>query len=432
MSGSGHRPPGEGQADGGRAGGGRPDGRRPGELCDLETTALVYGGEALGRLGDGTVVLVPYGLPGERLRVRITAAGRGYLRAELLEVRRPSPQRQAARCRHFGDCGGCHYQHLSYPDQLELKRQILCEQLVRIAGMHNPPVEPVAPSPSPWEYRNHVQFHLSENGRLGFRAFRAHRVVPIAECHLPEKPLGQLWPTLQPAGPLGPEAQGQNPAPDGSSRLALRVDSRGRCLIMSEARQELRGLGGEEVLEMSVLGECFQVSPHSFFQVNTRGAETLVRRVLEHCGEGEYGHALDLYCGVGLFSRFLAPRAARTTAVELAASACADFRVNCAALPGLRLLESDAATALALIRDPPQLVVADPPRAGLGAQVIRRLTQWRPETLVYVSCDPATLSRDAVLLLRQGWTLRTLSPVDLFAQTAHIESVSLWRGPGRE
>jgi 23S rRNA (uracil1939-C5)-methyltransferase len=205
----------------------------------------------------------------------------------------------------------------------------------------------------------------------------------------------------------------------------------------------LRRLAGEEALEVRILGESFRVSPLSFFQVNTGGAETMVRQLLSLCGDRNREHVLELYCGVGLFTRFLARRAAQVTAVEVSPSACADFRANlglpkgpgAGSRPAIRLVEAEAADALATLaseRGPaPELVVADPPRAGLGREVVRALSRLRPERLVYVSCDPATLARDAAQLVREGWSVERLRLVDLFPQTAHVESVSLWHGPSR-
>ncbi|MBN1834205.1 MAG: class I SAM-dependent RNA methyltransferase [Spirochaetales bacterium] len=384
----------------------RDAGLAPGAELTVELTVPAYGGDTLGRLPDGRVVLVPYALPGERLKVRLTELRRGYARAVPLELLEASPLRRPPRCRHFGLCGGCHYQHLDYDRQLEIKRQLLAEQLARIGGLAAPAVEPAVPSPSPWNYRNHVQFHLTADGSPGFREARSHRVVPLAECHLPEAPLGALWPRLRRPG---------------AQRLILRTDSDGRCLAIPET-----GPSDVRELRMEVLGESFRLSPLSFFQVNTAGAARLVRQVLECCGEAPARHALELYCGAGLFTRFLAPRAERLTAVEVSASACGDFRVNLADKENVRLVEGEAAAALEGFGDPVDLVVADPPRAGLGPKVAGLLSRPRPRRLVYVSCDPATLARDAALLAGRGWRLRRVVPVDMFPQTAHIESVSLW------
>ena len=166
------------------------------DIYELELHAPAYGGESIARLPDGKAVFIPYTLPGERVKARLLEEKRGHARAELLEVLRPAAERIPPRCPHYTQCGGCHYQHLAYPDQLRLKERILREQFTR-AGLQDPPVRPILPSPREWNYRNTLQFHLTPEGRLGFQAAGSHTVVPISECHLPEPALAEAWPQLQ-------------------------------------------------------------------------------------------------------------------------------------------------------------------------------------------------------------------------------------------
>jgi len=165
-------------------------------IVTVTLTSLVYGGEAMGRLPDGRAVFVPYALPGETVSVQLVEQKRGYARGELLEVFAPSQARIEPLCLHFGVCGGCHYQHMSYNDQLTAKNHILGEQLERIGGLVDPPVEPAVPSPNQTLYRNHVQFHLTADGKIGYHKARSDEVLPIQECHLPEAPLNAIWPQL--------------------------------------------------------------------------------------------------------------------------------------------------------------------------------------------------------------------------------------------
>ncbi|HMB25745.1 MAG TPA: TRAM domain-containing protein, partial [Anaerolineales bacterium] len=151
---------------------------------DILLEKLTYGGDAMGRLPDGRAVFVPFGLPGERVRIRLVEEKRGFARGELLEVLESSPHRIDPRCVHFGVCGGCHYQNLPYEEQLLAKAEILRDQLTRIGRIENPPVQKAVASPSPWNYRNHVQFHLTEDGRLGYVRADAPGVFAIRECHL--------------------------------------------------------------------------------------------------------------------------------------------------------------------------------------------------------------------------------------------------------
>jgi 23S rRNA (uracil1939-C5)-methyltransferase len=403
---------------------------------DLDLTALVYGGEALGRLPDGRAVFVPFALPGERVRVRLVEEKRGFARAELLEVLVPSPQRIQPRCAHFTDCGGCHYQMLDYPAQLAAKTNILRDQLIRIAGIPEPPVKEMVPSPNPWNYRNTLQFHLTREGRLGFQAAGGGRVVAIRECHLPEEALNQLWPRLE-----------LEPVP-GLERVALRLSTDGEMLLVLEGSQpkapelsveELpvsavyRGpsgvqvLAGDEAVVMEVLGRAFRVSAGSFFQVNTPMAEALLRHLLEELPLSTDGIALDVYCGVGLFSAFLASRVARVIAIEAAPSACADFIENLDEFENVALYEGVAEDVLPGLDVRPTLAIVDPPRAGLERTVLDALLRMHPDVLAYVSCDPATLARDTKRLLAGGYRLAQVTPFDLFPQTYHVESVSVFR-----
>jgi 23S rRNA (uracil1939-C5)-methyltransferase len=152
------------------------------EFWQVNLTSLVYGGDAMGRLDDGRAVFVPYALPGEKVKVRLIEEKKGHARASLVEVLQPAPERIMPRCRHFGDCGGCHYQHLPYESQLEIKRSILREQLKRIANLPDAPVDAMVPSPGQWNYRNAIQFHLTSDGKIGFQGADSHRIVPSASA----------------------------------------------------------------------------------------------------------------------------------------------------------------------------------------------------------------------------------------------------------
>ncbi len=193
----------------------------PETILEVKLDKLVYGGDAMGRLEDGRAVFVPYVLPGETARVRVVTEKRGHVRAELVEVLEASPERIAARCKHFAKCGGCHYQHMSYAKQLEVKRQVVVEQFQRMAGIDDPAVEAVVPSPAEWNYRNTVQFSQTEDGKLGFQAAGTRRVIPITECFLPEEGINQLWPQLN------------LESVPGLNRIELRQADNGEMLVLS-------------------------------------------------------------------------------------------------------------------------------------------------------------------------------------------------------
>ena len=406
----------------------------------LTLTGLSYGGEALGRDSGGRVVFVPFALPGERVQVRLLEQRRRWARARLMQVLQPSPAREVPRCRHFAACGGCHYQHMPYADQLLAKQSILREQLQRLGKVVDPPVEPCIPAASPWNARNQLQFHLDPAGRLGFIGHPQaeggdRQVLPIQECHLPEPALSDLWPRLQLEAIPGLERVGLRAGRDGQAMLILHgggppqveldLDLPLSMVWLSPGGLEV--LAGSPHLTFEVLGREFRVSAPSFFQVQTGLAGELVRLVLEGLAVASGELAYDLYAGVGLFSAFLAAAGARLAAVEESPWACEDFVHNLEAFEEVELYEATVEEALAGLPGSPQAVVVDPPRAGLAPAVVDGLIGLAPPRLVYVSCDPATLARDAARLQAGGFRLERAIPIDLFPQTFHIEAVTHWR-----
>jgi len=399
---------------------------------------LTYGGEAMGRYA-GKAIFVPFGLPGETVRARITEERKNFARAELLDVLTASPARIAPRCVHFGKCGGCAYQHLAYPDQLAAKTDILRDQLTRIGKIQNPPLQPIVAAPRPWNYRNHIQFHLDENARLGFIATSALsprdsaplKIIPVTECHLPEDELNALWPNLhfEPGAPF--------------QRVALRAGEELLLILESDAPEtpelELEAeisvvhlfeehavtLAGDDHLLMTVKNRLFRVSAASFFQVNTAMAEKMVEHVLALL-PARAPLILDVYCGVGLFSAFLAPRAEKLIGIELSPSACEDFAINLDEFDNVELYEAAAEDVLPALALRPAVILVDPPRAGLEKPALDAILASGAPTLIYVSCDPSTLARDAARLIAGGYTLQQVTPFDLFPQTYHIESISLF------
>jgi 23S rRNA (uracil1939-C5)-methyltransferase len=404
-------------------------------MIQVQLLNLVYGGECLGRLADGRAVFVPYGLPGELVAIDLVEDKKRFARGRIVEILRPSPERIQPRCAHFGECGGCHYQHLTYERQLAAKQAILIDQLRRIAGVTVPPVEDIVPSPSPWNYRNTVQFHLNEEGRLGYQSWGGSRVVAIRECHLPEQTLNELWPLLDFEPLPGLERIELRLGADGEALLALEtnelelpefeVDIPLSAVLRSPAGQIV--LVGDDHLVMEVLGKPFKVSAGSFFQVNTPMAGAMVETLLDWLPVNRRTTLLDVYCGVGLFSAFFAPRVGRCIGIESSESACADYAVNLDACENVELYVGLAEEVLPALNRRGEVIIVDPPRAGLEIAALDALTAMQPEAIAYVSCDPATLARDAARLLRGGYRLERVRPFDLFPQTYHIESISLFK-----
>ena len=236
-----------------------------------------YGGDMIGRLPDGRAVFVPFGIPGETVRVAIVQDKKKFARGEIIEVLEPSPFRITAPCAHFTDCGGCHYQHISYDQQLQIKRTILQEQLERIGRLDSPPVAQVLPSPSQLYYRNHVKFHMSPQGKPGFVRANKKGVLQVAECRLPETPLAEIWPLFE----IEPGS--------GISSLGLRLGIEDDILVVLESQHPFGAqfdiesipisvvhispgnsivLAGSDYTIMQLKEKQFRVSGQSFFQVN--------------------------------------------------------------------------------------------------------------------------------------------------------------------
>jgi len=305
-----------------------------GEVLEGVVEALAYGGDAIMRAPDGRKVFVPFAFLGEKVTVAVVEEHSGFLRARLLAVRTPSSSRVEPRCRHFGVCGGCHYQHLSYDSQLEAKRSILMDLLEHLGGLRDPFVRPPLPFLEQWNYRNYARFALSPEGRLGYFVPGSKQVLPIEECYLPIPPLDTLWRdlVLEPSLPL--------------NQIGLRVGSEGEVLLILESPTgeipELeveaavsisaltpagsQALVGDSVIGFEVLGRPFRVSPASFFQANTGMIPSLVGEVLRTARPEPQQVALDLYSGVGLFSAFLASRFRRVIAIESNPQAVSDFK----------------------------------------------------------------------------------------------------------
>ena len=404
---------------------------------DLQLEKYTYGGDAMGRLPDGRAVFIPSGLPGEKVRVRLTEEKKNFARGEIIEILEPSPERIHARCKHFGECGGCHYQHMPYEKQLEIKTDILRDQLMRIGKIENPPIQPMIACPNPWNYRNHLQFSVNENGKLGFQASNSNRIVPITECHLPEAPINDFWKQLD----LEPQT--------GTERVALRAGQDGELLLVLESGMpeppelEIEAglsithihegstvvIAGNDHITIRVLDRDFKVSAASFFQVNTIMAGKMVDHLITQLPITESSILLDVFCGVGLFSAFFAPKCGQVIGVESSSSACEDFTVNLDKFDNVDLYEGTAEDVLpglvGRIANPPYVIV-DPPRAGLERHALDTIVQLEPQIIAYVSCDPSTLARDAARLISGGYRLKDVMPFDLFPQTYHIESISIF------
>ena len=406
-------------------------------MIEIKLTQIAYNGLALGR-SNGKIYFVPYALPGENVVVEAVKEKKDWVYAKLKKVIDPSPHRIIPSCSYFGPsgCGGCHWQHIDYRAQLEFKTQIVKDQLIRIGGLKTPNVNPACPADFQWGYRNHVQFRPAFDG-WGFVGAKKNNVVKISQCLLLHPILDDLFHQIK------VENMGVN-------KLSLRAGvNTGSKLIIAESSENLEfktdsflqasfvqvfpdkthivHFGKNHMFE-GIEGKAFRVSGQSFFQVNTGGAESLVKLVRKYLALEKKDTNLDLYSGVGLFSLCLEHEVGEVVGVESLPVAVEDFRYNIRALNINNILihQKSVNTFLKEFNEKVDAVVLDPPRKGCGPSIIRDLVRLSPQRIVYVSCDPATLARDSGYLTGSGYNLKEAQPLDFFPQTYHIETAALF------
>ncbi len=367
------------------------------------------------------MALAPYVLPGEKVLLHAQRETPGLIRATPAAVLEPSPARVEPGCPYFGRCGGCHYQHAAYQAQLDAKRAILVEELWRQAKIRAP--EDIAMiAAEPWGYRNRVQVHIEE-GRLGYREAGSHKLCAIERCPVASPKINttiaalnamlkdRRWPRFVRSIEIFTD--------ENQVQLNIRETDRPVAKHFFEwCAETIPGL----VPGALDYNEPFRVSGNSFFQVNRFLMDALVDAALEGAG-GET--ALDVYAGVGLFSMPMARRFREVTAVESGAGAVRDLRSNAerSGLANLRVEKEAAEKFLGAMEQSPDFILLDPPRAGIGPEVVKHLARLKPTQLTIVACDPVTLGRDLAGLTGGGFRIERLAMVDLFPQTFHLETV---------
>jgi 23S rRNA (uracil1939-C5)-methyltransferase len=428
---------------------------------EITIEKLIYGGEGLAH-HDGSTVFVPFVLPAERITAATIEQKKKFIRARVERLLEPSPDRASARCPHFGVCGGCDYQHIPYDAQLKFKTEILRETLRRI-GRIEWPGEIAAHASPPWAYRNRAQWKvrpLGEDGAggMGLGYFRANSTAlcAVEDCAILSPLLLKTLLALRTAvaaGMLPRELREIEAFAGGNdSKLLVTATFAGFPARAQELVEKLRGilpeiesllfhdpsrermeLDGPGWIECEAAGSTYRVGHFSFFQVNRFLAGELARVVAEDAAEGRL--ALDLFAGVGLFSVPLAKRVARVIAVESNPAAARDLEANTSgriARSGrvIEVRSADVEQFLSKLRERPELVVVDPPRAGLTPGTVKHLSRIAPARITYVSCDPPTLARDLAPLAKSGYDISGVDLFDLFPQTFHMETVvSLRRRP---
>jgi 23S rRNA (uracil1939-C5)-methyltransferase len=426
----------------------------------LTIEKLIYGGDGLARTppdadGRSMAVFLPFVLPGERVEAETTPGKAGFARGSVAELVERSPERVEAACPYFQRCGGCQYQHIPYERQLEYKAGILRETLQRIAKIELKAEIKLHPS-EPWNYRNRTRLRVqaAPEFALGYYRFGSHEFLPVRECPISSPLINRVMATLI-------ELKGCE-CPAGVEEIELFADASDERLLTwafcgrdgdresllrwgESLRREIPAITGmtffpsrrrseeEEAPDLKPLAESgasevlyrvndteYRVSAGAFFQVNRHMLNELVSTV---AGNAQGELALDLYAGVGLFSTALARSFHHIFAVEASQISYADLVHNGAA--NVKAVRARTEDYLSLARKRPDLVVLDPPRAGVGKAVTRLLVELGAQRVRYVSCDPATLARDLAPLLAAGYRIEEAHLFDLFPQTFHIESVML-------
>jgi tRNA/tmRNA/rRNA uracil-C5-methylase (TrmA/RlmC/RlmD family) len=432
-----------------------------GQVTELTLGEVAHGGWCVARPPDEPVVFVRHGLPGERVRARITAVTAKFARADAVEILTASPDRVVPPCPHArpGGCGGCDWQHASLPAQRALKGAVVAQQLRRMAGIEREvTVEPLDGdgggladgdgladgadnSKRGLGWRTRVQFAVRADGVAGLRAHRSHEVVDVGECLIAHPGITELglttrrWPGVTTVEGVVGDSERAVVVSGGKTTVSYDFD--GKAAVLRRGRNGgLTALRGRNYLSQRAAGREWRVSAGGFWQVHPGAADALAAAVLAALAPRAGDSVLDLYCGAGLFAGALAEvvgQAGTVVGVESDPAAVRDARHNLAAsgLHWARVHRGDVAVVLRREGLPPaRLVVADPPRTGLAREVIAYLDgdpdsgSNGAERFAYVSCDPATLARDIALLAGRGWELADLRAFDAFPMTHHVECVA--------
>ena len=391
-------------------------GCKVGEVIEVEIKKVAHGGHCIAHF-DGALIFVRHAIPGEMCRVVITSIAKSFNRGDVIEVLKPSPDRVIAPCTfaHRKGCGGCDFQHISLVRQRQLKSAVVKEQFLRIAKMEiEVEVEEVGEA---LHWRTRLTATTTSDGKLGFYATRTHTVVPVTDCVIAVKALEM------------PELAARTWKSD--VRVEISVDSAGRRNIALAPKQsggKARLTEGNQRLHHNVRGRDLEVSQDSFWQSHISAPEVLVSALLEYAKIESGDYVLDLYGGVGLFTSAMLHEVGtqgRVDLIEASKSATRDAIRNFADNENVKIINGDVAAYLPQILQA-DVIVLDPPREGAGRSVVAGIVKLAPRSVVYISCDPASLARDSAYFFQMGYALAKIRAFDLFPMTHHIECVALY------
>ncbi|NIA10804.1 MAG: 23S rRNA (uracil(1939)-C(5))-methyltransferase RlmD [Nitrospiraceae bacterium] len=419
----------------------------------LKVDKLIYGGKGLARL-NGKAIFVPYTAPGDMILAREIVRKKGYSEAKLERIIEPSKHRIKPKCRYFGRCGGCDWQHVDYETQLNVKKGILEENLQKIGRIKKPNIDEVIPSP-PWNYRNRAQFKVS-NGKVGFYEKDSHNVVDIDRCLLLKKDISDIPRKLKKLlGFISTEPDEFHVYSSSKGEVLLKIvfnKKFNKIDLTLEKVREILGLNvvgfgiyksnAENLKRIKFFGRDFtyetvgskyrfRVSADSFFQVNVFQVGNLINEVLRTPESHPFLLAGDIYCGVGTLTIPVGRYVNKAFGIESNFSAVSDALYN-KDINGLRNVSfscRQAEDSIDTVRsNNPDLIVVDPPRSGLNRNFIEAISKLpRLRNVVYVSCNPSTLARDIAIFHQHGINMERAKLIDMFPQTYHIETIAYLR-----
>ncbi len=427
-----------------------------GNKIEINIERLVYGGKGLGR-HNNMVVFVPDVITGENALVEIKAIKKDYAEAELIKIIKPSPHRIAPPCPIYHECGGCQWMHIDYPFQVQSKKRILSETFKRTLKMDDIAIQPLIPSSTPLNYRQRVQFkvkHENGNYQIGYYKRETHQLVDVDECLLLRPLLNKALKNIREMLNSDKASQFKN-----LNEFHMHCSSNERAMVLilyadgikkeeldnlfkeiKEAVSETAGIifidkykkritTGNPFIEEELQGIGFRISADSFSQIDWELNKTLVKLALNYIGSERYKNSLDLFCGIGNFTLFIAKNADNVIGIDSGKTAIDDAEYNSKKnlIPNISFMYNDVKYGMAsLLAEGKKfdLVLIDPPRNGVGKDSVNLIVRFQPSKIIYISCNPVTLSRDVAHFKAKGYEIKRLQAVDMFPQTYHIETIA--------
>lgn len=443
------------------------------DIYEVSITDLAYGGKGVGKV-DGLVVLIRGGLPGDILKVKIKKKKRNFAEAEIVEVLKESGKRVKPVCSHFGLCGGCIWQNLDYEAQLHYKKKTVEDSLKHLGGLSDFEPEEILGSEETYFYRNKMEFSFGTDPEkkliLGLHPYQNSKdIFDLEKCYLQSELSNKIiyWVRdfCRREGLVPYDAKEHKgflrylAIREGKNKTEMMVNlvtffeefenSETFAYELMQNFPQIRSmvqninpklatiafgekevvLGGKKVIQEKIGGLCFEISANSFFQTNSKQAQRLFRIVTEYAELDGSEEVLDLYSGTGAISLFLSEQAKRVTGIESVEDSVTNATRNAQlnSIKNCRFISGEAKEVLSSLAQEgyaPQVIVVDPPRGGMHKKVISSILSLKPEKIIYVSCNPATLARDLKDLCGKNYRLQKVQPIDMFPQTYHIESVA--------